>query len=519
MSLPLDAPRRPDVVFITVDQWRGDLAPGVPGSFIPTPNLSALAREATSFRSHYTQAYPCGPARAGLLTGLYAHKHRSISNGTPLDRRHRTVFEAARDRGYAPVLFGYTDTTPDPRSLSPRDPARLNYAGVAAGLEVGCLLDEDARPWIAHLMARGYQIDAPQKGRDGVFAQRAFGAPALYGPEDSETAFLTDQVLGHMATAADDPLFLHISYIAPHPPFAATAEWLNRINPKDVPAPRLGPDASPQHPLLDHLLANADLSRFVPGLSGPAAAASAEVMATIRHAYAALAAEVDHHIGRLIAQLKAMGRWENTIFILSGDHGEMLFDRGLLGKVGWFDESAHVPLIFRMPGGAQGHIVEDFTQSIDIFATLVELLGLRDDVNLDGNSLSPFLQGKAPADWRQAAFWSHDFRSLAGQGAGAALKIPPGRCNLQVMRGRDFKYVHSTGLPPLLFDLRDDPDQKLNRIGDPACRDLHMAGLEGLLELRLQHEAEELSAVEASDGQLWDWRAQNRRDLYTLRED
>lgn len=500
-NLPPDAAMRPNVLFITVDQWRGDLMPGR-GSWLQTPHLDALAREGTSFAAHYCQAYPCGPARASLLTGLYAHKHRSIQNGTPLDARHRTVFQAARAAGYSPTLFGYTDTTPDPRLLAPDDPARGNYAGVAPGLEVGCLLDEAARPWIARLLRKGVAIPDPAAGRDGVFALAPFGAPTVFGAEDSETAFLTDQVLDHLATQGLSPFFAHISYIAPHPPFAAAREWLDRIDPASIPVPPVLGHNGTDHPLLDTYRAVLDLGGFAPGITGAPHQATPEVMRTIRHAYAALAAEVDHHIGRIIAALKASGQWDNTIVIFSGDHGEQLFDHGLLGKLGWYDASAHIPLIVRLPGMTGNRTVTEFTEAIDVFPTLVDLLGLQGDVNLDGVSLVPFLRGDAPA-WRDAAHWSHDFRNLRDLTAERRLNLPSTDCNLHVVRTRDFKYVHFRALPPILYDLREDPQETVNLAADPAARHLRAEGVERLLNHRLQHENEELSCLQAIDGRLY----------------
>lgn len=63
------------------------------------------------------------------MTGLYLHNHRSLRNGTPLDRRHATLGQEARKAGYAPTLFGYTDTSADPRGLDPADPVLATYEG------------------------------------------------------------------------------------------------------------------------------------------------------------------------------------------------------------------------------------------------------------------------------------------------------------------------------------------------------------------------------------------------------
>jgi len=90
-----------NVLLITADQWRADCLGVLAGSGphpLParTPALDSFAREAVLFRRHYTQATPCGPSRAALLTGTYSFNNRSIANGTPLDARHLTIAQLAR---------------------------------------------------------------------------------------------------------------------------------------------------------------------------------------------------------------------------------------------------------------------------------------------------------------------------------------------------------------------------------------------------------------------------------------
>src|SRR3546814_19847896 len=80
---------------------------------------------------------------------------------------------------------------------------------------------------------------------------------------------------------------------------------------------------------------------------------------------------------------------------------------------------------------------------------------------MDGRSLSPFLAGGVPATWRDAVHWEYDFREIAGTavvtGMQAELGLTVDTAQLAVLRDRAFKYVHFTGLPPLLFDLARDP--------------------------------------------------------------
>ncbi|OLP58956.1 hypothetical protein BJF93_22935 [Xaviernesmea oryzae] len=504
-KFPRDEKKPLDILLITADQWRGAVLPGArnPDFPVPTPSLDQLAGEGVRFARHYCQAYPCGPARAGLITGLYAHKHRVVQNGTPLDARHPTVFTEARRAGYRPTLFGYTDTMTDPRGRHAGDPALGDYEGVAPGLEVGTFLGEHAGPWLAHLKRKGYAVPEPGRGRDGIFAASRFGEPAVFAAEDSETAFLADRFIDFVSVHDEKPFFAHLSFIAPHPPFAAAAPWAGLIDPSDLAAPI--PAAEKVHPLVEVYRQAVGLDHFVPGLSVLAAQADARTIAIIRAVYAGLMAEVDHHIGRIVAALKAAGRYERTLIVFTGDHGEQLFDHGLLGKLAFYDGSAHIPLILRHPRLTQGHgrTVEAFTQSIDILPTILEAIGIETPANADGNSLLPFCRGETPAHWRDAAFWSTDFRDLATRRLETHFGLPSERCGLQVVRTDQFKYVHFAGLAPVLFDLREDPLEQVDRIDDPAAAGLRREGLERLLNQRLQHEERTLTGYQGMGGRLY----------------
>ena len=86
------------------------------------------------FERHYANAAPCGPSRASLHTGLYLQNHRSGTNGTPLDARHTNWALEAGKLGYDPVLFGYTDTSRDPRDEAEDSPWLRTYEGPLPGI-------------------------------------------------------------------------------------------------------------------------------------------------------------------------------------------------------------------------------------------------------------------------------------------------------------------------------------------------------------------------------------------------
>jgi len=498
---------RPSILLLTADQWRGDLLGCAGHPFAVTPNLDALAREGTRFARHYGQAYPCAPARAGLVTGLYAHKHRVVSNGTPLDARHPTLFAELRHAGYRPTLFGYTDTALDPRGRSPRDPDLGDYENVCPGLAVDTLLTERATPWLAHLAARGHAVPDPDAGRNGIYARRPFGEPAVFGAEDSETAFLTDRFLSWLSVAGAEPFCAHLSFIAPHPPFAAAAPWADLVDPDAVTMPVRGtsPEVeAAQHPLAAALVGTIDMRDFAPGLAGPASGADEATIRRARAVYAGLAAEVDHHVGRIVTALKASGRWDSTVVVFTGDHGEQLFDHWMLGKAGYFDQSAHVPLILRDPApradAGRGRSVTAFTESIDVMPTLLALAGLDLPPNCDGTSLLPFCAGETSTGWRGEAHWSYDFRDIRTKRFESQFDLPSAWCNLQVLRTERLKYAHFAGQSPVLFDLREDPHELVNRAGDPGARALLLEGLDRMATWRQRHEDSGLTGFVCRDG-------------------
>ena len=496
---------RPNILLVTADQWRADLSGPARRFPTPTPHLDALAREGTTFARHYCQAYPCGPSRASLYTGLYPHKHRSVVNGMPLDARHPTLFQCIRAVGYRPTLFGYTDVTLDPRGKPPGDPDNGDFENVCPGLVPALLLTERAGPWLARLAARGIAVRDPDAGRHGIFAERSFGQPTVFSADDGEAAFLADAFIDWLRVAGSEPFCVHLSFVAPHPPFAVPADLRHRVDSVAVPPPvrGSGPEIeAAQSPLVAELLRSVNAGPALPGMPGLARDVDDATIAHTRAIYAEMAAEVDRQFGRIVAALEAAQRWQNTIVVFTGDHGDQLFDHWMLGKTGYFDQSAHVPLIIRDPraAAAGGRVVTAFTEAIDLMPTLLDLVGLAAPRNCDGHSLVPFCAGETPAAWRDEVHWSYDFRDIAGRGLERALGLPSPWCNLQVVRTDRLKYVHFAGLPPVLFDLAEDPDELVNRAGDPAAAALRLEGAERLLSWRQRTEEHTLTGYLARHG-------------------
>lgn len=502
---------RPNVLLITCDQWRGDCLSVAGHPTVRTPNADALAAEGMLFRSHFGGAAPCSPARACLYTGLYQMNNRVCRNGTPLDARHGNIALSARAAGYDPTLFGYTDVSPDPRRFAGGDPSLRSYEGVLPGFTVRQFLPEHQKPWLSWLRAQGVDAEAafpeihrPARGLDP--SGGATNAPPVYSRDQTPTAFLAGEFIRWLGEQEQDaPWFAHISFISPHPPFIAPEPYNTMYDPADGPAFRRAENwraEAEAHPYLAYDLGRQKRTKFLPGLEGSVRDWSEDNFRAIRAIYYGMISEVDAQLGRIWHALKAADAWDDTVIVLTSDHAEMMGDHFMLGKGGFFDGSYHIPLVIRDPRrkGAAGASVEAFTEAVDIFPTVLELIGARPQPHLDGTSLGPWLDGKTPGDWRGAAHWEFDFRTVSTGDAETHFGIGSRQCNLAVIRTADFKYVcFGGGLPSLLFDLRKDPGELNDVAGDPAYALVRLQFAEKMLAWRAGHLDQSLALAELTE--------------------
>jgi arylsulfatase A-like enzyme len=495
---------RPNVLLVTADQWRGDCLSAVGHACVKTPNVDALARQGVLFRRHYAGTAPCSPARATLYTGLYQMNHRVCRNGSPLDRRFDNLALAARRAGYDPTLFGYTDTAPDPRGLDPGDPHLTTYEGVLKGFSARQLLPEHERQWLSWLRSRGHSEATSRNVHIPIGAQpgEISKAAPVYSKHETQTAFLAGEFIRWLGEQ-DAPWFAHISFLRPHPPFSVPEPYNRMFDPAEGPAFARAKDAATEqalHPFLAYALPRVDRSSFIRGAKGRVIDWTAGDLAEIRGIYYGMIAEVDTQLGRIWKALKDAGAWDDTVIVFTSDHGEMAGDHWTLGKGGFFEGSYHVPLVIRDPAAAMaGVYIDRFTSAADIFPTLAERLGIRPDNHVDGTSLLEFLQGGIPLDWREEAFWEFDFRDIARGKPERHFGLRPNECNLAVIRGERFKYVHFAGLPPLLFDLANDPMELANLAQDPSHLSVRLAAAEKLLSLRARHLDQTLAYMELTE--------------------
>jgi arylsulfatase A-like enzyme len=492
-----------NVLFITADQWRGECLSALGHPLVRTPNLDALAAAGVLFERHYANTAPCGPSRATLHTGLYLQNHRSGANGTPLDARHTNWALEAAKLDYDPVLFGYTDTSRDPRHEDEASPWLRTYEGPLPGVRPVCHLDGRPQAWVDWLKAEGYATPdnvtdaygwrlAGPEWEDGAPAPRPLAFPA----EVDETAFLVGRLIDYLKETKA-PFVAHLSLLRPHPPFVAPEPYNALYDPAAVPgfvrAPSREAEAA-QHPWLAWRLTR----------RGFGAPDDEKRLRRLKAVYFGLMTRVDDEIGRLVAFLKERGLYERTLIIFTSDHGEELGDHWLMNKGGYFEGSYRIPLIIRDPrqsaDAGRGRRVADFTENVDIMPTLLAAIGAPVPHQCDGASLAPFLEGApAPAWWRDAAHFEYDFRDALDDSAERELGLTLHQCTLNVIRTDRYKYVHFTALPPLFFDLERDPGELANLAADPAHGPLVLEHAQKLLSWRMNHDEQTLTHLALTD--------------------
>jgi arylsulfatase A-like enzyme len=440
-----------NLLFVTLDQCRADVLGAAGHPLVRTPTLDALCAEGVRFASHFSQAAPCSPGRASLYTGTYQMNHRVVANGTPLPDRFDNVARVLRRRGFDPALFGYTDIGLDPLAATgPADPRLDNYDGVLPGFTVGFLLPEDQSPWLRFLEGLGYDVPA-----SWVDALR--GEPERPA-EHSHSAFLTDQFLSWLDRQPSG-WCAHLSYLRPHSPYAAAGEYARYYDPADVDLP-IG-RADEVHPLHAAMLS-------MPVVAAPDDEAS---LRHLRAQYLGMVTEVDAQLGRVLDAVRGRGEWPDTAVIVAADHGEQLGDHGLVEKLGYFEESYHVPCIVRDPRrtAAHGSVVTAFTENVDVLPTICDLVGAPIPAQVDGLPLTAFLDGSEPPWWRDAAHWEWDWRYVfIGRDVPAwPLDRRLERQNLAVVRTAAHAYVQFGDGSWRCFDLAQDPTWR-TLIDDPA---------------------------------------------------
>jgi arylsulfatase A-like enzyme len=221
------------------------------------------------------------------------------------------------------------------------------------------------------------------------------------------------------------------------------------------------------------------------GIEASAAPSDPDQMRALRAQYYGMISEVDSQLGRVVRAVEERGEWEDTLVVITADHGEQLGDHGLKEKLGFFPQSYHVIGLWRDPhSGNAGRVVTQFSENVDLLPTLADVLSIDEPAQCDGRSLTPLLAG-VDVPWRTAAHYEWDYRSyfirhVTGEWPNQRrLSL----ANLCVSVSDDLGYVQFADGTFKCFDLRADPTWRTE------CRDTEriMHGAQEQLVWRQEH--------------------------------
>jgi choline-sulfatase len=395
------------------------------------PAMSELASSGVVFDAAYTASPLCSPARASLLTGLLPSRTGVYDNAAEFGAAIPTFAHYLRGAGYRTVLAGKMHFC-GPDQLHGFE-ERLTTDIYPA--DFGWTPDWDHphdRPTWYHDMSS--VLDAGPCVRSN---QLDF---------DDEVAFAAERSLfGHIRSGDERPFCYVVSFTHPHDPFAIPRKWWDLYRDTDIPLPRSG-TAGPDGGLHPHELR----LRAACAMDG-VRITDAQIRAA-RRAYYGAVSYFDDHVSRLLAALRETDRLDNTVVIITSDHGEMLGERGAWYKMSFYEGSARVPLIVWSPRLFPSGRVPTAVSTMDLLPTLADLAQCGDVVGpLDGRSLLPHLSGRPDRDEAMAEYL-------------AEAAVAP----IVMIRSGQHKFIHSPADPDQLFDLAADPDEQVNLADDPV---------------------------------------------------
>ena len=490
------------ILFICADQWRWDCFGFMKHKNALTPNIDKLVARSTAFTSYFAGIVPCGPARTTMLTGLYPFIHRSVTNGAPLDKRFTNIAKEARKIGYDPKLYGYTDTSLDPRYLDPQDERNYTYESPMEGFDPVCHLTEiNSDTWGSYLNENGFKIKNTKdlyQGRKPKKGQGFIYEPFEIPTEHSDTSFIANRAIQDLKKITD-PFFMHISFLKPHPPMYVSEPWHSLINPDDIDLPIMNKtyeEMVKDHPFLKEIIHRCFLEKKFSEIRF--SDLTDQDIKNIIAVYLGMCAEVDFNIGKILTALEESGQADNTMIIFTSDHGEMLGEQRLWDKLGWWDSSYRIPLIVHVPEQSP-KIVEEMTESVDVSPTILDWLGAEIPTNWNGRSLLPIVENTdKKLEPRDFVVFEFDFRENHYSSFVENKQLAPEECSLAVIRTQKWKYVHFPSLPCMLFDLSNDPHEQVNLANQDQYMYIQNDLLSKLLSHRIRHSERQLSNIKLS---------------------
>jgi choline-sulfatase len=430
---------RPNILLVQTDQMAASALPCYGNPVVRAPILERLAAEGAVIDEGYCNFPLCAPSRFSMMSGQLCSTIGAYDNGAEFRSEIPTFAHYLRALGYKTCLAG-----------------KMHFIGADQLHGFAERVTSDIYP--------GDFIWSPnweksiQKDTNGPMLVEETG-----GCDDSPQIAYDDQVAARASAwleargGEEEPFMLTVSFTHPHDPYVCAAPYWDLYEGVDIPMPT------------SRVLPDAHAGRLMAQYGIDAAAVTDAQVRDARRGYYGSVSYIDAKIGEVLDALRRSGRDQDTIVIVTSDHGDMLGEKGLWMKKVFYEGSLKVPLIFWRPGLIPARRVMGQASLVDLLPTMLGFAG--SDGTTPIEPIEP-LEGDDLSDVLRSSDTVLPNRKVRAE---ITCEGTPG-VMLCVRDGRH-KFVWSAIDPPQLYDLEDDPDESVNRADDPALGDVRAAML------------------------------------------
>lgn len=429
---------RPNILVILTDDHRFDAMGFLGHPFLETPNLDRIAAEGVHFENAVVTTSLCSPSRASILTGLYTHNHGVVDNYKPLPEGLVFFPKYLQEAGYETAFVGKWHMGGEIDDPQPGFDHWVAFKGQGVYF---------ADPTEAKIKGRY----VPQVSREGL---------NVNGERVEQDGYITDVLTGHAeewlrGREGDAPWMLYLSHKAVHADFLPANRHAYAYEEETFERPKTWvdlPDAFRDVPLW---VKNQRNSRH-----GTEFAYYTNLdITTYYKRYCETLKAVDESTGKVMTLLEERGELDDTIILYLGDNGFLFGEKELIDKRNAYEPSVRIPMLLRYPAAVEGGQVRSETvANIDVAPTLLDFAGIDIPGHMDGDSFKKLATGESD-EWRDAVlyeyFWERNY---------------PHTPTTHAVLGGRYKYIRYHGIWDVdeLFDLRNDPEERINLINDPA---------------------------------------------------
>ncbi len=440
-------------VFFQPDEMRAESLACYGHPLIRTPNYDRLAAEGVRFDQCHVQNSHCSPSRVSMMTGLYPHCGGHRTNWHLLRAHEPHLFRYLHEAGYDIHWYGKNDML--------------------------------ARDSLSCITEYGYEPEGvPRRNR------HAWGDPEFFAFDFETLDCEREEVADYLKVkagidflrrreASDSPFFLFLPLLQPHPGYTTHRDFHHLYDPRDIPDLRpAGLEGKPDFYALIRKYRRLD-------------ELPEDFFRRLNAVYLGMISYTDWLLGELVAVMEELGLFENTVLVVSSDHGDWAGDYGLVEK--WpsdYGEALNrVPLLVRAPGNRAGHVVEGPVEMFDLMPSVMELAGLSPTHTHFARSFVPQLRGE-PEDRERLVFaeggydarephafegrwdWSDPPRGVYTPKGQQQQEVPESVCRATMVRSRSHKLIRRTAGRDELYDLENDPLELRNLIDEPGMREV-----------------------------------------------